>query len=91
MITKKQVIWKIHINDIHKNIINPGEYIMHATLNNPYFSIKVTLEVFKNCDTAKSNQKLLNKVTKEKELKTSKMIYLDIIPQKKPSCGGSMN
>ena len=40
---------------------------------------------------AKSKQKLLHKVVEERNLNLAEMTYLDLIPQKKPSYGGTKN
>ena len=64
---------------------------MRTTAKNLHYSNKGTLEVFEDCATAKTKQKLLHKVVEERDLKPGRMIYIDIILQKKPSYGGSKN
>ena len=82
---------KIHSNKLHAKLGHPGEYRMRATTKFLLYSVKGTLEVCKVCATAKINQKLLHKQADERNLKMGKMIYLYLIPQKKPSYGGSEN
>ena len=49
------------------------------------------LEVGEDCDMTENNQQLLRKVAEEQDLNTGKIIYFDIISQKKPRYGGSNN
>ena len=64
---------------------------MRALVNHLHCSFKGTLEVCEDCDTAKSDQKLLHKVAEEREIKTGKVIYLDLSSQKKLGYGGLNN
>ena len=62
---------------------------MRALVNHLHCRFKGTLEVCEDCDTAKSDQKLLHKVAEEREIKTGKVIYLDLSSQKKLGYGGT--
>ena len=82
---------KIYANNLHAKLGHPREYMIRVNMKHLRYSVKGTLEVCKVCATAKINQKLLHKQADERNLKMGKMIYLYLIPQKKPSYGGSEN
>ena len=85
--TKQLATRKIQANDLHTNILNPREDMMHAITKHLHHSVNRTLEVYEDCAMEKINQKLLRKLLEEQYLKPGKMIYLDLNSQKKPSYG----
>ena len=89
--TKQLSMWKNHANEIHTKLFHPGEDRICMTTKNIICSIKEVLWVSEDFALAKSRHKLPHKVAKERHLKTDEKIYLYIIPQKKPSYGGSNN
>ena len=91
MTTKSLDMQKCFVNNIHVYPKHPIEDNMHTTAKDLHYSVKETLQVFKDCDTAKIKHKLLHKVVEEWDLKLGKIIYLDIISQKKQSYWGFKN
>ena len=59
--------------------------MIHMNTNNLHYSVKGALEVCEDQASWKSNKKLIRKVVEEREPNPGKMIYLDLISQKKPS------
>ena len=64
---------------------------MLATSKVLHYRVKGGLEVCKDCAVEKTIRKSLHKVEEERNLNPGKMIYLDLISQRKPSYGGSKN
>ena len=64
---------------------------MHATEKYLHYSVKGTLEVRWEFTVVKSKHKSLHKVAEEHNLKSGKIIYLDLSSQNKPGYGGSKN
>ena len=88
-ITKQPGTRKIHVNDIHANLVHPLEYRMNTASNHLQYSLKLKLEVCRECAVANTNQKYLRTVAEERDLNEGEIIYLS--SQKKPSHGGSNN
>ena len=57
MATIQQATWKVHINELHKNLIHSGEDKMHATVKHIHYIVKGTLEVCEDFSTVKINHK----------------------------------
>ena len=91
MTTRQLTTRTIYANGLHMNIGHPRENSMRATAKNLYYRVKGTLEVYEDYAMNKINHKLLRKAMLERHLNPSKMIYLDIISQNKPSYWGSNN
>ena len=64
--TKKLLMRWIHINNILKNLGNPGEDRMNVTAKPLHYNIMGTLEVCKDWNLAKKKHKLLQKVAEER-------------------------
>ena len=69
--TKKISTRKIHVNELHAKLSHPREDRIRATAKHLYYSVKGTLEVFKDWDRVKIKHKLLHKVAEERKLKTN--------------------
>ena len=89
--TKTIVTRKVCTNKLHTKIGHTGEDRMCATAEHIHYRIKGTLDIYEDCATEKVKHKLEHKVAEERDLKPDKMIYIDMISQKKPSYGGSKN
>ena len=82
---------KIHANELQAKLNYYREDSMFVTANHLHYSIKGVIEECEDCATDKIRHKLLRKVGEEHNLNQGKMIYIDIISQKKASYGGSNN
>ena len=65
MTTKSLDMQKCFVNNIHVYPKHPIEDKMRTTAKDLHYSVKETLQVFKDCDTAKIKHKLLHKVVEE--------------------------
>ena len=91
MATIQHATWKVHINELHTNLIHSVEDKMRATMKHFHYSVKGTLEVCEDFSTVKINHKKLCKVAEYPDLKPGKIIYLDISSKNKPCYGVSKN
>ena len=57
MTTIQQATRKVHINELHTNLIHSGEDRMHATVKHIHYSVKGPLEVCEDFSTVKINHK----------------------------------
>ena len=70
--TKQIATQKIHSNELHTNLVYPGEDSMHATAKHLHYSVKGMLDICEDCAMAKIRHKLLHKVAEEHDLNPEK-------------------